>query len=170
MRTNKDRNKKKESVRRKEYKGPFQINKNYEFETTRKNMRPHADGPTVDEFSHQDTTDSFDVSDSIQTKKHNKRPRKKQYVIKHWICNHASEIIVSIVTIVISSFFGVVVYKYSNHFVAHDKDIEYIKEKGDDLHEKIQSVEIQVDNVKEKIHEIDKKVDIHEVIINKKKD
>ena len=168
MKPNRDRNKKKEGQKRKEYKGPFPFNKNYEVETTRKYMKTNAEDPTVDEFSYQDTTDSIDISDSSPQKQPNKRPRKKQSLIHNWIKRHSSEIIVSIIAVILTSFFGVVVYNHSNHLVAHDKDIEYIKEKESDLKEDIQSVEYTIDNVKDKVHEIDKKIDIHDLQINKK--
>ena len=69
-------------------------------------MKSHEDGPTVDAFSYQDTTDSIDIKDPTPKKRHNKRPRKKQTLIQSWVQKHTSEIIVSIITTIITSFFG----------------------------------------------------------------
>lgn len=77
MRATNDKNKKKEEKKKKVYKGPFPPNKNQDVETTRKYMKSHEDGPTVDAFSYQDTTDSIDIKDPTPKKRHNKRPRKK---------------------------------------------------------------------------------------------
>ncbi len=97
MSDKKRNNRKKEGQKRKGYKGPFPINKNFEIETTRKYMKPNADGPTVDEFSIQDTTDSIDYSETMPQKKQGKRPRKKRNIIGNWIQQHVSEIIIGIV-------------------------------------------------------------------------
>lgn len=167
MRVNKDKNK--EVKKKKVYKGPFPINKNFEVESTRKYMKACANGPTVDEFSYQDTTDSVDISNIYSKKKKNIRPRSKQSLIQNWVQKHVSEIITAIIATAITTFFAVFVYNHSNHLVAHDKDIEYIKEKGVDIKTNIQQVESSVESMKDKIYEIDKKVDIHEIKLSKNK-
>lgn len=169
MSTKRTKNKKKDEHKKREYKGPFPHNKNFEIETTRKYMKPNSDGPTVDEFSYQDTTDSIDSSEVVPQKKQNKRPRKKRNIIGKWLQQHVSEIIIGIVVFVFTAFISTVVFKHSNHLVEHDKDIEFIKNSHSDVKNDIHDVDIKVEGLKEKVHEIDKRVEVQEVQLNNKK-
>jgi len=169
MSTKRTKNKKKDEHKKREYKGPFPFNKNFEIETTRKYMKPNSDGPTVDEFSYQDTTDSVDSSEAVPQKKQSKRPRKKRNIIGKWLQQHVSEIIIGIVVFVFTAFISTVVFKHSNHLVEHDKDIEFIKDSQSEVKKDIHDVDQQVESLKDKVHEIDKRVEVQDVQLNNKK-
>ena len=131
-------------------------------------MKSNADGPTVDEFSTQDTTDSIS-SEAEPQKKQNKRPRKKKEIIFDWLWRYSSEICIGIVVFLITSFIGSVVFNHSNHLVEHDKEIEFLKDGQSNVKEEIHDVNSKIESVKDKIHEVDKKVEIQDVRINNKK-
>lgn len=169
MSDKKRNNTRKGKPKKKEYKGPFPINKNFEIETTRKYMKSDSDGPTVDEFSHQDTTDSVDSFESKPKKEQNIRPRKKINIICNWSQQHLSEIIIGVIITILSAFVGTVVFNQSNHLVEHDKDIEFIKDMQSDLKNELHNVNLKVENLKDKVHEIDKKVEVQDVKLNNKK-
>ena len=162
-------NKKKEGGKKKHYTGPFPLNKNFAIETTRKYMKTDPDGPTVDEFSIQDTTDSVDLSEEIPQKKQSKRPRKKRNIIGNWLQQHLLGTIITIIITILSAFIGKVVFNQSNHLVEHDKDIEFIKDKHSEVKKEIHDVDLKVESLKDQVHEIDKKVEIQDVQINNTK-
>jgi len=154
--------------KKKQFKGPYPINKYAEVETTRKYMKSEAEGPTVDEFSYQDTTDSVNTSKSMLYNGHSKRPRKKQKVIESWFSRYSKDIIIGLIIAIITSFVGVVVYNHSNKLVIHEKDIEFLQNNKTELKSDIDIIDSKVENIENKVHEIDKKVEIHDIQINKK--
>lgn len=162
-------NKKKDGGKKKHYTGPFPLNKNFAIETTRKYMKTDPDGPTVDEFSIQDTTDSVDFSEEIPQKKQSKRPRKKRNIINNWFRRHVSELVIGLIIAGVSAFVGIVVYNHSTHLISHDKDIEFLQKDQSNIKSEIHDVNSKVENLKDRVHEIDKKVEIQDVQINNKK-
>lgn len=158
---------KKQKTKQKSYQGPFPKNKNLEIQMTRKYMKTEGEGPTVDAFSYQDTTDS--LSRDNERLSNVKRPKRKRNVIKQWWKEYTSQIIIGTVMALLSFFFGKFVYDHSNHLVEHDKDIEHLQKEDDRINKDIEKLEDRYEETEETIYELDKKIEIQQVKIDYKK-
>lgn len=69
----------------------------------------------------------------------------------------------------ITALISTVVFKHSNHLVEHDKDIEFIKDSQSEAKKEIHDVDLKVDGLKDKVHEIDKRVEIQDVQLKNEK-
>lgn len=121
--------KKPNNSKKKEYKGPFPLNKNFEFDYVRKTMKTPTDGPTAETQSYSDSTVSQSKDNSQKPFK--RRPRRKRDRTKEWIGNNIKEIIIGLFVTGICALVGTVIYNHSNHFVSVDKDLEYIKKENE---------------------------------------
>lgn len=125
--------------KKKEYKGPFPYNRNFEFDYIRKTMKTPTNGPTAETRSYSDSTISQSKYNEQQFVK--KRPINKQRRAKDWINNNIKEVIVGVVVTGICALIGTIIYNHSNHLVSVDKDIEYIKKDNEKQQSDIDKVE-----------------------------
>ena len=143
----------KRNNKKKSYKGPFHKNSEVSIHNVKKVMRPNDVEPTIDGFTNVDYTDTLASSKTETTSKKRKpRPTKE----KKYKLITKENIIIFLISLVASGI-GVVVYNYSNRFVAVEKDVQYIQTDINDLKSK-------TDKTSDKTDEVDKKV---EVLLNK---
>lgn len=153
------RNNKSTTNKKRPFKGPFPNNSNLEFDQIRKNMTMSVEGPTADAMSYSDsTTDIFDQNNS-QKSVVKKRPKKKITKIKSWWEQYSKEIVNGFI-ITFFTAIGIIVYKYSNHFVANDKDIEYLQKNDLKQDNKIEELNKQTNSLDKKSDLIKQQIDL----------
>ena len=132
-------NKRNEYKTSSKYKGPYQPNKNFEFDCVKKSMRTPTDGPTADMRSYNDSTISQSSKDgSIKLKK---RPRPFDRKAKSWFREYWKECLIGILLTAVSAWIGIIVYDHSIQIVSINKDIEYMKGFDDECKNDIDKLE-----------------------------
>ncbi len=111
---------------RNQYKGPFPLNKNLEFDSVRKNMRTTTDGPTADMRSFNDSTISQSANDNQYRDRRRPKPFRKQ--TENWFREHWVGSLVGLFLTLLASGVGYFIYTQSNQIVSINKDIEYMKD------------------------------------------
>lgn len=130
---------------------PFFVNKNFQFDYVRKQMKMKTDGPTLNEMSSIDTTGNVGSEDMHQTSI--TRPKSTKNQVKDWFEDNR-QIILSVagavVTALVLYIFGSLVHDHDIHLTEHDKDIEYLqkndtKQDGEIEHLKSKTQELSTD-------------------------
>lgn len=149
--------KKSNNSKKKEYKGPFPFNKNFEFDCIRKTMRTPTSGPTAETRSYNDSTVSQSKDNDQQPIR--RRPRRKRNRAKEWISNNIKEVIIGLVVTGICALVGTIIYNHSNHFVSVDKDLEYIKKENEEQ-------QLEIDKIDSKSTENNTEIKLLQQLIN----
>jgi len=141
-------NKKKKST----FKSPYHSNPDLAIHNVKKSMRPQLDGPTVDNFSSIDSTNSTKQLDSSEVKPKSQRV-KRPTTEKPKKFNLSFDAKLGIVFAIASTIVGIVIYNHSNRFVSIEKDIDYIKEN-------VKDTKSQIEKVVDQTTSIDRKIDL----------
>lgn len=148
----------KKTTNKQPYKGPYPHNPNLAFDQVRKNMATPIDGPTADAMSYSDST--IDAYDQNNSKKiiPKRRPTRKKTKLRNWWEDNWKNAIFGVLT---SLFIGAIstIVNHSIHFVAIDKDIEFIKDNATKADGKIDKIEEDVINIDKNVELLDQKVD-----------
>jgi hypothetical protein len=150
-------NKKKKST----FKGPYHSNPDLAIHNVKKSMRPQLDGPTVDNFSTIDSTNSTKQLDSSELKPKSQRV-KRPTTEKPKRFNVSIDAILGIAFAIGSAIVGIVIYNHSNRFVSIEKDIDYIKENAKDTKSRIEKVVDQTTSIDRKIDLLKQKSELEQ--------
>lgn len=155
MRKQSANNKKNKST----FKAPYFNNPDLAIHSVKKSMRPQLEGPTVDNFSTIDSTNStkqsnsWDVPiESSRVKRPTNENNRKLSISNEWIF--------SIIFSVVSFFVGTVIYNHSNRIVSVEKDIDYIKDNTKDTKSDIEKLKDQSTHIDRKIDLLKQKSEI----------
>lgn len=142
---------------RNEYKGPFPPNKNLEFDSVRKNMKPQTDGPTADMRSYNDST----ISQSAKENQFRggRRPKSLKKKAEIWWTKHWLECFIGVVVTALTSGVGIVVFNHGNQIVSINKDIEYMKKYNDESKNNIYKIKEDIIENKTDIKLIQQKLE-----------
>lgn len=147
------------SIRNKKiYKGPFQHNKNIDFDNVKRTMKTVTDGPTAETCSYNDST----LSQSRNEKRIpiRRRPKTKRNKIKTWVYNNMMECIIGIIITGFFSYISMIIFTHSNHFVSIDKDLEYIKHDNEEQQNLIENINSKTTENSTNIKLIQQKIEI----------
>ena len=128
---------KKRTKKKPSYKGPFQPNKNLEFQMVRKNMSTDTDGPTLNEVTPVDSTTDFSVINENINELLKERPVSTEYKCRKWLSEHVAEVVVGVLIAII----GLVAIDHSRDLARHDVEIDNISD--DVLEQKSDIKELQ---------------------------
>lgn len=115
--------------RRSRIRPPYFINKNFQFDIVRKQMKMKTDGPTLNEMSPVDSTVNVDTEETPRPQI--SRPVSTTNQIKNWWEEWWKQVIIGLVTAGIGAVVVTSVVKHGNHLIRHDKDIEYLQKNDD---------------------------------------
>lgn len=145
-------------TKKKPYTGPFPQNKNLLYQTIRQNMEMPADGPTLNEVSPMDTTQSFSDIEDQEPRNVGGRPVKTTVAVQNWFSENLKAIIISIVSAIFGTIFIIIAINHSEKIVSNEKDIEHIEgsisaheRKIDDLQEKTSVLNTDIRLLEQKV-------------------
>lgn len=151
---------KKAGRKSKPYKGPFPQNKNFTYQTVRKNMKMPADGPTIDEVSPMDTTSSSSDIDELRLESVGGRPVKRTVAMQNWLLENLKGIIVGVISTLFAGFCVRIAITHSEKLAAHEKDIEHLEETISNHDDKIERLQEGTNTLNTDLRLLEQRVDL----------
>lgn len=153
--------------RRSRIRPPYFINKNFQFDIVRKQMKMKTDGPTLNEMSPVDSTVNVDTEETPRPQI--SRPVSTTNQIKNWWEEWWKQVIIGLVTAGIGAVVVTSVVKHGNHLIRHDKDIEYLQKNDDKQDDDIKQLKEKSNEMNTDMRLIEQRMDFENSSQTKKK-
>lgn len=150
-------------TKKKSYKGPFPMNKTFTYQTVRRNMEMSTDGPTVNEVTPLDTTQSFSSNDGQDPQNVGGRPVKTGVVVQKWLGENIKGIVLTVIATLFAGFCVRIAITHTEQLTSHQKDIEHIEKS-------ISEQGTKIDHLQEKTNEINTNLLLLEQRLNLEKE
>lgn len=147
-------------TKKKPYTGPFPQNKNLLYQTIRQNMEMPADGPTLNEVSPMDTTQSFTDIEDQQPQNVGGRPVKTSVAVQNWLLDNLKTIIISVVSAIFGTIFILIAINHSEKIISNEKDIEHMEESISIHDRKLDGLQEKTNELNTDLRLLEQKVDL----------
>lgn len=147
-------------TKKKPYTGPFPQNKNLLYQTIRQNMEMPADGPTLNEVSPMDTTQSFTDIEDQQPRNVGGRPVKTSVAVQNWFSDNIKTIIISVVSTIFGTIFILIAINHSEKIISNEKDIEHMEESISIHDRKLDGLQEKANELNTDLRLLEQKVDL----------
>ena len=147
-------------LKKESYKGSFQPNKNLYYQTARRNIEMPADGPTVNEVTPLDTTQSFSNNDGKDPQNVGGRPVKTGVAFQKWFGDNIKGIIITVIATLVAGFFVRIAITHTEQLTSHQKDIEHIEENISEQGEKIERLQEKSNEINTNLLLLKQRVDL----------
>ncbi len=156
-------------TKKKPYKGPFPININLNYQNVRRDMEMVADGPTFDEITPIDTTQTYSENEGQEQHPIGGRPVKTSRKVYNWLGENIKGIVISVVATLFAGFCVRIAVTHSVELTSHQKDIEHISEEVSEHNAKIEKLQERVNNQNTNLLLLEQRVDIENESVKSKK-
>lgn len=153
--------------RRPRLRPPYFINKNFQFDFVRKQMKMKTDGPTINEMSPVDSTINIGTEETPRPPI--LRPVSTSNQIKNWCEEWWKQVLIGLFIAGIGAVVGTSVVEHGNHLTRHDKDIEYLQKNDDKQDDDIKQMKEKSNEMNTDLRLLEQRIELDNSSQTKKK-
>lgn len=123
-------------------------------------MEMPADGPTLNEVSPMDTTQSFTDIEDQQSRNVGGRPVKTSVAVQNWFLDNLKTIIIAVVCTIFGTIIIMIAINHSEKIISNEKDIEHMEESISIHDRKLDGLQEKTNELNTDLRLLEQKVDL----------